>query len=120
MGNVRYSSKANDDIINLQEKLLSDITSGRRFVKVDNVLQVTKLIEDRLCHKRFLLVLDDVDNLSQVENLLGKCDWSASGSRVIMTTRDRHVLTTLVGDPLIYEVKILDQKPCEKYSKLVE
>ena len=135
MGNVRYSSKANDDIINLQEKLLSNITSGRRFVKVDNVLQVTKLIEDRLCHKRVLLVLDDVDNSSQVENILGKCDWFASGNRVIISTRDRCVLTTLGDNPLIYEVKGLDQcesrelfslhafgtqKPNEEYSKLVE
>ena len=33
LGNFRYSSEANDDIINLQEKLLSGITSRRRFVK---------------------------------------------------------------------------------------
>ena len=104
-------------------------------MKVDNVLQGTKLIGDKLCHKRVLLVLDDVDNSSQVENLLGKCDWFASGSRVIISTRDRRVLTTLGDNPLIYEVKGLDQcesrelfnlhafriqKLNEEYSKLVE
>ena len=133
--NVREKSRTNDGIIELQEKLLSDITGGRRFVKVDNRLQGTELIEDRLCHKRVLLVLDDVDNLSLVENLLGKCGWFASGSRVIITTRDRRVLTTFGDNPLIYEIKGLEkcgsrelfclhafrkQKPEEEYSELVE
>ena len=55
------------------------------------------------------MILDDVDKLGQVENFLGECDWLANGSRVIITTRDRHVLTILEIDPLIYEVKQLDQ-----------
>ena len=133
--NVREDSRRKDGMIQLQERLLSHITGARRFVKVDNVLQGTKSIEDRLCHKRVLLVLDDVDNSSQVENLLGKYDWFASSSRVIISTRDRRVLTTLGDNPLIYKVKGLDQcescelfslhafgiqKPNEEYSKLVE
>ena len=111
--NVREKSRTKDGIIELQESLLFNVTRGR-FVKVDNVLQGTKLIEDKLCHKRVFLVLDDVDNSGQVENLLGKCDWFASGSRVIISTRDRRVLTTLGDNPLIYEVKGLDQ--CESHE----
>ena len=48
---VRKRSRTKDSIIELQEVLLFEFTSGRRFVKVDNVLQGTKLIEDRLCHR---------------------------------------------------------------------
>ena len=44
------------------------------------------------------------------------CDWFASGSRVIITTSDRHVLTAFEEDPLIYEDKRLDQ--CESRELL--
>ena len=43
--------------------------------------------------------------------MLGECNWFAFGSRVIITTRDKHVLTTLGRDPRIYEVTKLSQ--CE-------
>ena len=43
--------------------------------------------------------------------MLGKCDWFASGSIVIITTRDEHVLSTLPKGHLIYKVKELG--PCE-------
>ena len=108
--NVREHSKERDGIINLQEILLSCLSRRREYVKVVNIFHGIKLIEKRLCHKRVLLVLDDVDNLRQVENLLGNYDWFATGSRVIITTRDRQVLTTLEGAPIIYEVKRLDQR----------
>ena len=55
------------------------------------------------------MILDDVDKLSQIENFLGKCDWLANGSRVIITTRDKHVVTAFEKHPLIYEVEQLDQ-----------
>ncbi|XP_076895784.1 disease resistance protein Roq1-like [Bidens hawaiensis] len=45
----------------------------------------------RLRHKK-LLVLDDVDNIKQIRFLAGGRDWFASGSRIIITTRDEHLL----------------------------
>ena len=59
------------------------------------------MIKERLSCKKILLILNDVDKLGQIENFLGECDWLANGSRVIITTRDKHVLTTLENDPLI-------------------
>jgi hypothetical protein len=50
-----------------------------------------------------------VDKSKQIENLLGKCDWFASGSRVIITTRDKHLLATLGNLCTTYEVKELDK-----------
>ncbi|XP_075658756.1 disease resistance protein RPS4B-like [Castanea sativa] len=92
-----------------------------------------------LHHKRILLILDDVDKLVQVENLLGKCDWFASGSRIIITTREENVLSTLQEDCHLtyynYKVKELNQleshelfcqhafkrnKPTEDYLELVD
>ena len=72
---------------------------------------------ERLRHKRVLLVLDDVDEQKQIENLLGKCDWLAPGSRILITTRDKHVLTTLEIDSLIYKVDEMDRyEACEIFS----
>ena len=132
--NVREQLGTDDGIIKMQEKLLSKII-GDKNLKVDNIAKGIKLTMDMLCHIRILLILDDVDELSQIENLLGKCNWLASGSRVIITTRDTQVLTTLGKELLIYEVKKLNRceacellslhafqlnKPKEDYSKIVE
>ena len=53
------------------------------------------LIEERLCCKKVFLILDDVDDSTPIENLVGKCNWFAPGSKVIITLRDKHLLTTL-------------------------
>ncbi|CAL8988527.1 unnamed protein product [Prunus brigantina] len=44
--------------------------------------------------KRVLLILDDVDQISQLETLCGNPDWFRSGSRVIITTRNEQLLIT--------------------------
>ncbi|XP_075674249.1 TMV resistance protein N-like [Castanea sativa] len=106
--NVRQNSRKDCSIIELQGQLLSEIL-GSKELKVHNTSRGINVIKERLSCKKILLILDDVDKLGQVENFLGKCDWLANGSRVIITTRDRHVLTTLEIDPLIYEVVQLDR-----------
>ena len=106
--NVRENSRTDCSVIKLQEQLLSDILGSKEF-KVRNTSKGINVIKERLSGKKILLILDDVDKLGQVENFLGKCDWLANGSRVIITTRDRHVLTTLEIDHLIYKVLQLDQ-----------
>ena len=132
--NVREKLVTNDGIIQLQEQLLSEIL-GDRHMKVGSISRGINLIKERLSCKKVLLILDDVNKWRKIENLLGKCDWFASGSRVIITSRDRNVLTALGKDPLIYKVKKMDQcearelfnlhafqtdKPEEKYYELVE
>ena len=57
----------------------------------------------RLHRKKVLVVLDDVDNSEQVRNLVGGHGWLGPGSRIIITTRDKHVLCKEADD--IYEVK---------------
>ena len=110
--NVREMSKTNPGIIQLQEKLLSK-TLQYANLKVDSVPKGIELIKNRLRNERLFLILDDVDERTQIENLLGGCDWFSSGSRIIITTRDRQVLTTLEKYQ-VYEVRELDQ--CEAYE----
>ena len=92
--NVRENSKTSDGILQLQETLYSEILRERH-LKVGSVSKRTNLIMEGLQHKRILLVLDNVEKLVHVENLLGNCDWFASGSKIIITTKNKHVLATL-------------------------
>ncbi|XP_042963128.1 disease resistance protein Roq1-like [Carya illinoinensis] len=84
--------------------------------------------------KKVLLILDDVDHLTQLETLAGACDWFGEGSRIIITTRDQHLLTTH-GVVSTYKMTRLDQndafqlfcwhafkrdKPSNGYGEFVE
>ena len=92
--NVRENSGTNNGIMQLQENLLFNIVRGKH-LKVESVAHGTNMIRERLQSKRVLLILDDVDKSKQIENLFGKFDWFVSGSRVLITTRDAHLLATL-------------------------
>ncbi|XP_022769584.1 disease resistance protein LAZ5-like [Durio zibethinus] len=63
-------------------------------------------IKDRLRRKRVLVVLDDVNDWDQLENLEISHDHFGFGSRIIITSRDKQVLTNGSVDG-IYEVKEL-------------
>ncbi|XP_050253749.1 disease resistance protein RUN1-like [Quercus robur] len=64
-------------------------------MSIQDVCHGVSVIENRLCHKRILLILDDVNQLDQINKLAEKRIWFGSGSRVIITTRDRHLLEIL-------------------------
>ena len=132
---VRENSKTNDGVLHLQEALYYEILGGRN-LNVHGVSKRINVIMEKLQHKKILLILDDVDKLVQVENLLGKCNWFASGSRIIITTREKKLLSTLQEDCdlIYYKVKELDNreshelfcqhafkknKPTEDYLELV-
>ena len=108
--NVRESSETNDGMIQLQEKLLFNILRGKH-LKVVSVARGTNMIEEMLLCKRILVVLDDVDKSKQIENLFGNYGWFASGSRVLITTRDKHLLDNLGKVCTTYEMMELDN--CE-------
>ncbi|XP_050260080.1 TMV resistance protein N-like [Quercus robur] len=108
LDDVKERSGTIDGRIRLQEILLSQFLSDGNS-KVDIISRGTNVIKERLCHKRVLLVLDDVDEGKQIENLLGDCDWLAPGSRILITARDKDVLNTLKPYPKIYMVDQLDE-----------
>ncbi|KAK4594230.1 hypothetical protein RGQ29_018063 [Quercus rubra] len=89
--NVRENLGTDVGIITLQEQLLNDILVDENS-RVGNKFRGISLIEKRLRYKKVFLILDDVDDSTRIENLLGKCNWFAPGSRVILTLRDRCLL----------------------------
>ncbi|PWA87552.1 toll/interleukin-1 receptor (TIR) domain-containing protein [Artemisia annua] len=80
----------------LQEKLLSTIL--KRQVQVQSIDEGRKMIKNRLCQNNVLIVLDDVDDRKQLEALAGSHNWFGDGSRIIITTRDEHLLTSHLVD----------------------
>ncbi|XP_039167845.1 TMV resistance protein N isoform X2 [Eucalyptus grandis] len=106
--NVREASKDSKDLVPLQNKLLSDILSLQNGLAVTNVNRGINIIQHRLRHKKVLIVLDDVDDLHQLHALAGEGKCFGNGSRIIVTTRDKHLLTCYgIDQDHVYEVKPL-------------
>ncbi|XP_034674422.1 disease resistance protein RPV1-like [Vitis riparia] len=105
IANVREDSKSRG-LLRLQKKLLHEFLPTRENF-ISNVDEGIHMIQDRLCFKNVLLILDDVDTLDQLEGLAGDRNWFGPGSRIIVTTRDRHLLDVHKMDAF-YEVKKLD------------
>ncbi|KAL4622258.1 hypothetical protein ACB092_06G284300, partial [Castanea dentata] len=78
-------------IVYLQKKLLSDILMERN-IRFERAVEGVRLIKRRLCHKKVLLVLDDVSGLHQLDDLAGERCWYGPGSRIIIATRDKRIL----------------------------
>ncbi|XP_020977509.1 TMV resistance protein N-like isoform X3 [Arachis ipaensis] len=95
-------------IVQIQKQLLDcmNINSDTRF---DDEFEGKGIICDSLCHKKVLLVLDDVDDGGLLENLAGEQDWFGPGSRIIITTRDTHVLEVHGATYRICKVEGLEQ-----------
>ncbi|XP_028121740.1 TMV resistance protein N-like [Camellia sinensis] len=88
--NVREVSKKGG-LKTLQEQLISEILMEKD-LKVGNVGSALSTIRNRVCRKKVLIVLDDVDESTELENLVGELDWFGFGSRIIITTRNQHTL----------------------------
>lgn len=88
--NVRKES-ISKGIACLQRQLLSE-TLKRKHEKIDNISRGLNVIRDRLHRKRIFIVLDDIDELEQLNKILGNFDWLFPGSRVIVTTRIKDLL----------------------------
>ncbi|KAI9081690.1 hypothetical protein K1719_036344 [Acacia pycnantha] len=57
-------------------------------------------------NKKLLLVIDDVDHMEQLHALFGSRKWFGEGSKIIITTRDLHLLRAFQVDN-VYTMKIL-------------
>jgi hypothetical protein len=98
--NVRENSEKHG-LVPLQQRIILQLLNES--MSIHDVDEAVFVIKNRLRYKRILLVLDDVNQLDQLKRLAWKRDWFGSGSRVIITTRDKHLLYTLEVDG-IYEV----------------
>ncbi|KAL4317281.1 hypothetical protein AHAS_Ahas15G0369400 [Arachis hypogaea] len=105
--NVRENS-SKYGLVHLQNNLLCKIL-GKEGVQIQGVKEGTSQIQQRLRGKKVLLILDDVDEQKQLESIAGKPDWFGGGSRVIITTRNTHLLK-LHNVEKTFEVTALSKK----------
>ncbi|XP_057446582.1 disease resistance protein RUN1-like [Lotus japonicus] len=103
--NVRENSNRHG-LLHLQKTLLSELGKEE---KLTSVKQGHIIIQQRLQQKKVLLILDDVDNQEQLQAVAGSPEWFGPGSRVIITTRDKHLLACH-GVDRKYEVRGLHKK----------
>ncbi|XP_020964588.1 TMV resistance protein N isoform X2 [Arachis ipaensis] len=70
--------------------------------------EMSGFLRRRLYGKKILIVLDNVDVPRQLELLAINRNMLGNGSRIIITTRDRHILTAYEAD-VIYEIPLLNE-----------
>ncbi|XP_042485510.1 disease resistance protein RUN1-like isoform X2 [Macadamia integrifolia] len=92
--------------VHLQSQLLTNILNLEN-PNITSVDQGIDMIKQRLSNKKILIVLDDVDKKRNLDAIIGNRDWFGFGSKIIITTRDRHVLNVLEVDET-YEPNEMD------------
>ena len=113
--NVREKYEKEGEL-SLQKNLISQLLNDTN-LNLKNECEGEQIIKSRLRGRRILLVLDDINDFNQLQNLAGKGEWFGPGSRIIITTRDKHLLKFLGGQ--ICEVKALNYEDahCLFFSK---
>ncbi|KAJ7953725.1 TIR-NBS-LRR disease resistance protein [Quillaja saponaria] len=86
LSDIRKISSKNDGLVSLKDELKDDFSPVNE--------------------NRVLLVLDDVDDVKQLDTLIGRRELLYEGSRIVVTTRNRDVLVNNHVNE-IYEVKEL-------------
>nr|XP_017250730.1 PREDICTED: TMV resistance protein N-like [Daucus carota subsp. sativus] len=89
--NIREYSERSDGLVCLQRQLLSDISKGKT-PEIKNLNDGISKIKRSLHNRKFLIVLDDVDHIEQLEAISGMREWFYQGSKIIITTRNVHLL----------------------------
>ncbi|MED6114848.1 hypothetical protein PIB30_084452, partial [Stylosanthes scabra] len=92
LSNVRKISNQEGGLSCLQQRLLSQLHVESK-KGASCVEEGIAMIKEKLQGKNVLIVLDDVDNIEQLQALAGKCDWFSWKTRIIITTRDKSLLT---------------------------
>ncbi|XP_025653765.1 uncharacterized protein [Arachis hypogaea] len=101
--------------VDLQNQLLSDVYTTTK-IKIRDIELGKTILKERLQHKRILLILDDVDDLSQLTALCGSRKWFGPGSRIIITTRDEGLLRILKVDHVSRMSEMDDDESIEHFS----
>lgn len=83
----------------LQHILLAELVQEENLIMMPTISFIgLNFLKAKLHRRKVLIVLDDVDNSSQLELLLGECHMFGSGSRIIVTTRNVQVLRNIGAD----------------------
>ncbi|CAN7034577.1 unnamed protein product [Brassica rapa subsp. trilocularis] len=104
ISNVRQESS--DGLLNLQKTFIKSLFGS--VPEIEDVNSGRDKIRGRVREKKILAVLDDVDNVDQVDALVGERSWYGKGSVIIITTRDEEILNKLSVSQK-YEVNCLTE-----------
>ena len=113
LANVREESNRHG-IISLKNKLFSTLLGEDLEIGTQNGLP--DYVRKRIGRMKVLIVLDDVNESQQLEILVGTREWFGSGSRIIVTTRDRQVLAKDAVDT--YKVEPLNSDEAFRLFRL--
>ncbi|XP_054794989.1 TMV resistance protein N-like isoform X1 [Prosopis cineraria] len=108
LSNIREKSKSSNGLSHLQEILLKELVMEKD-LKLGDMNKGIPIIAHRLYQKKILLILDDISKSKQLQALAGRCDWFGSGSRIIITTRNKQLLVSHEVKS-IYHVRELDDE----------
>ncbi|XP_021979169.1 disease resistance protein RPV1 [Helianthus annuus] len=90
--NVREVSKGSlSGLKKLQKQVLRNVLNDQGII-VTSVYDGKHMMKKMMGSRKVLVVLDDVDDIGQLEALVGEATWFKPGSRIIITTRDKQVL----------------------------
>ncbi|ERN02707.1 hypothetical protein AMTR_s00085p00124710 [Amborella trichopoda] len=78
--------------IQLQNQLLREITKNEK-MQVGNISRGVKVIRERIKDKKVLVILDGVESRIQIKDLACKQECLHPGSRMIITSRKKELLT---------------------------
>ncbi|KAM7465799.1 hypothetical protein LguiB_013361 [Lonicera macranthoides] len=93
-------------IVHLQKQILLAILKPRT-IHVNDYKDGIRQIKGVVGRRKVLIILDDVNDKSQIERLAGRWEWFGARSRIIITTRNKEVLRALEstkeeGHPKVY------------------
>nr|VDC61945.1 unnamed protein product [Brassica rapa] len=111
ISNVRERSSGKDGLLNLEKTLITELFDSPP--EIEDVDQGRDKIRESVHEKKILVVLDDVDNVDQVNALVGERSWYGEGSLIVITTRDEDILNSL-SVSLKYEVNCLSEEQAVK------
>ncbi|XP_057422687.1 disease resistance protein RUN1-like [Lotus japonicus] len=98
---------ANYGPIGAQKQLLCQTLSEEENLHIWNLPKANNLIRTRLCQTKALIVLDNVDQVDQLDKLGMERDLLGKGSKVIIISRDEHILRSYQVDE-VYMVQPLN------------
>uniref|UniRef100_A0A6N2KGS7 TIR domain-containing protein n=1 Tax=Salix viminalis TaxID=40686 RepID=A0A6N2KGS7_SALVM len=105
LSGVKEISDKQNGLVELQERLLHDILKSNVW-KINNIYEGMNLIKERLHRKNVLVVFDDVDKREQLEALMGERCWFGDGSKIIVVTKNKHLLTEVEVDGMYHAMEL--------------
>ncbi|XP_076903077.1 disease resistance protein RPV1-like [Bidens hawaiensis] len=117
LADIHETSNQHNGLLRLQRRLLSEILRSNKKEIIWNLDEGTSKITNALCNKKVLLILDDISTRHQLIALLGPQQFH-HGSKVIITTRHKWLLTNFKVHPTVHTIEDLGPNDSNKLFSL--